>query len=178
MTLPGDDNYEPDGESALEAGRTDPDEWPVGVDSDGDSSSGDGDEGMVDELVDEATEDANQGKAPVSPGTLSRLAAMVRSSLKGTRLEKITRSFMDRPREVHSTLIGLTIGMMWFSSGNAELAFQLATASLGLSRAHLHLSDTARLQITKEPWYAIFGLAIGYLFLALMSSSAMVGLMG
>lgn len=69
--------------------------------------------------------------------------------------------------EWHAAVIGLAVGATAATTGNVQLVMGLISIALGLGRINQQASEKVKAQLVKEPWYGIFGAAIGYLAIGL-----------
>lgn len=92
-----------------------------------------------------------------------RLAPLIAYLPTGTREEDTDRDgILSYSVEVHSAVIGLSIGMAAATTHDVEIAMTLVAVALGVGRMQQQFSEKVQWQLKKEPAYALGGFAIGY----------------
>lgn len=64
--------------------------------------------------------------------------------------------------EWHAAMIGVAVGATAATTGEKQLALGLVSLALGLGRFNQAASEKVKAQLKTEPWYAIVGVAVGY----------------
>lgn len=156
MTLDGDDGYEETPSSALTPG----------VDG-------------VDTPLQEAETEVEQGQPSSQPTKETqswrrwyhKLEPLLGYLPTGVHEEDTDRDgLLSYSVEVHAAVIGGAVGATAATTGSTQLIIALVTIALGVGRVQQQFSETIRLQVLKEPWYAIGGVVGGYLAVYLAQS--------
>lgn len=65
--------------------------------------------------------------------------------------------------EWHAAIIGVAVGATAGTTGDTQLVCGLISTALGLGRINQQASETVTAHLVNEPWYAIAGIAVGYI---------------